>query len=377
MQDSSTETYVLPSWMRSWERFWFTPADPSVLALIRITCGVLVVYTLFVYTLRLQDYMGEHAWHDLEYRREVVRDYTVLGPGSLLRQEFTEPGTVYARGMSIFSLWFHVTDPDAMFVLHALIVMVAILFTLGFCTRFTAALTWFASLSYMHRNPSVLFGADTMMNILLLYLMLSPCGAVYSVDQWLRRWWSQARPDVIRRWGRFFGRPIASDQETAPPSAPVATAEPSISANVAIRLLQVHLGMIYLIAGLSKLLGQSWWNGNAIWLTIANYEFAPMQNSLYMDFLQFLGGRPLVYFLVVNVGGLFTLAFEIGYIFLIWRPKWRWVFLGSALVLHGLIGVLMGLTTFALMMAVMNLVFVRKEEVAWLFSWVGGGSPRR
>ena len=31
----------------------------------------------------------------------------------------------------------------------------------------------------------------------------------------------------------------------------------------------------------------------------------------------------------MNIGTIFTLAFEIGYAFLIWRPGTRWLFLGA------------------------------------------------
>ena len=51
----------------------------------------------------------------------------------------------------------------------------------------------------------------------------------------------------------------------------------SVSANFALRLLQIHVCIIYAAAGLSKLPGAKWWDGTAIWYTIANFEFAPMQ----------------------------------------------------------------------------------------------------
>src|ERR1022692_1558516 len=74
MSPSTADTSVMPRWLRGWEQFWFTPADPSVLALIRITCGMIVVYTLLVYSFTLQEFMGEHAWNDLELQREKVHD---------------------------------------------------------------------------------------------------------------------------------------------------------------------------------------------------------------------------------------------------------------------------------------------------------------
>ena len=48
---------------------------------------------------------------------------------------------------------------------------------------------------------------------------------------------------------------------------------PTISANLALRLIQLHLVFIYGMAGLAKLQGPSWWNGMAIWGTMAAGEF--------------------------------------------------------------------------------------------------------
>ena len=90
-----------------------------------------------------------------------------------------------------------------------------------------------------------------------------------------------------------------------------------------------------------------------------------MQFDLYLAFLRFLGRHQLLYDAFMTGGGLFTLVFEIGYAFLIWRPKLRWLFLGAAIMLHGGIGLFMGLKTFSLMMLVMNMAFLNKKEVDW------------
>jgi hypothetical protein len=418
--NKTAETWALPRWMRSWEQFWFTPADPSVLGLIRVTCGMIVLYTLFAYSFSLQDMMGERSWQDLPMRMNTVRNLPVsAGPFSwqgpellpepqtefqtaylarfkaefndmvplppyprdqaeadaiikYYKEEGQDPRRIYARGMRIFSLWFHVLDPETMAVLHTLVVVSAFLMTIGFCTRLTSALTWFGTLSYIHRNNTMLFGVDTMITILLLYLMIGPSGAAYSVDNLIRRWWARAKPGVVQSWFRFWRRPIPTLDEIAPARTPDIV--PSLSANVAIRLLQINVGIIYFVSGLSKLQGTAWWNGEAVWGTLGNFEFAPMQFQIYLDFLAFIGQHRWLYALIMTGGGLFTLAFEIGYIFLIWRPRLRWVFLSGAIVLHGMISLFMGLGTFALVMLVMNMAFLRTEEVQWLVSWFGVGS---
>jgi hypothetical protein len=149
-----------------------------------------------------------------------------------------------------------------------------------------------------------------------------------------------------------------------------------VSANVAIRLLQVHVCIIYGMAGLSKLQGDSWWNGTALWGVIANYEFAPMQHEIYNSLLRLVGRSEVLFQTFLTAGTFFTLAFEMFYPVLIWRPSMRWVFLSSAILLHGFIGLFMGLKTFSFMMLVMNMAFLKPHEVDWMVQWfVPGEEP--
>src|SRR5260370_16850602 len=57
-----------------WNRFWFTPADPTSLGFMRISCGLVVLFIHFAYTWDLQEFFGKNAWVDLasinEYRLE-------------------------------------------------------------------------------------------------------------------------------------------------------------------------------------------------------------------------------------------------------------------------------------------------------------------
>jgi hypothetical protein len=262
-----------------------------------------------------------------------------------------DPRRIYARGIPAWSVWLHVTDPFWMNVVQASFVAAALCFLLGLGTRVTSVIVWFANLCYIHRNPAMLFGVDTMMTVLLLYLMIGPSGAALSLDRVIARWWRRAGGD----------NPL-------PPA-------PSVSANVAIRMMQIHLCIIYLISGLGKLQGQTWWNGSAVWNVLGNFEFAPMHLKLYNDALRFLGHNQLLFETCITGAGLSTLVFEISYAFLVWRPSTRWFMLAGAIFLHGFIGLFMGLKTFSLMMLVFNMAFLRPSEVAWLLSWFKSAPP--
>jgi hypothetical protein len=453
--------------VQAWDRFWFTPFDPTLWAIIRIFCGVIILYTFLAYSYDFQDFFGEHAWWDLKAAQRDIRDkpaavqplarwmnvppvpqtpfqteyaeryklhhktlppapypendkqvllaeryiqdfnadfrlYNMPFPENKAQEDYLwrftfefkmppappypetkeqeeeineyirryriDPRRLYARGTPIWSIYFHVTDPTWMLVIHCGVIALALCFTLGLATRVTTVLLWIGHMFYIHRNPQVLFGVDTMMTILLLYMMIAPTAAALSLDRIMARWWQRSRGRIINGWrSLWFKEPVV-----LPPGPGVLPApEPSVSANFALRLLQIHVCIVYIAAGLSKLLGQSWWSGTAIWGTLANYEFAPMQFEIYNKFLRLLGANKMVFMGFLTLGTYFTLTFEITYTFLIWRRATRWLMLGMAIVLHGFIGMFMGLKTFSLVMLAMNMAFLRPEEVKWMLGLVG------
>ena len=73
MKEKPVDVTALPRWMRTWERFWFTPMDPTLLGAVRIVTGLIVVYTLIAYSFSLQEMMGEHAWVYLKLRQQIAK----------------------------------------------------------------------------------------------------------------------------------------------------------------------------------------------------------------------------------------------------------------------------------------------------------------
>ncbi len=450
----TTEPGGLRGLAAAWNRFWFTPGDPTPLGLVRICAGLLILYVHLLYTFDLQKIVGAHAWVDLKTIDEKRKEVPTLVPedewdahlhpdetAQMSRQEHDErylplpalppqrrlavleslidemkeglqgvveidpsrlakenlereqelevyywlyiernnvdprqlprdpeqkraivayarrngfdPRLVYSKGFAAFSLWFHVTDPTWMLVLHIGILAVILMFTVGFCTRITAALTWLGAISYIQRSPPTLFGQDVMMNVALLYLVIGPSGAALSVDRWLTRRWA-------RRAAAARGKAVV---ETRP--------APSVTATFALRLLQIHLCFIYLAAGCSKLLGSSWWSGVALWLTMANYQFAPLNNPVYQKFLHYITEHRWLWETVMNVGVIHTFLVELGFPFLVWNRRLRWIMVVLAVLLHTGIAVLMGLTVFQLFMLVLLLPFFPPETVRRLAEPLG------
>jgi hypothetical protein len=344
--------------LRGWDRFWFAPADPATLGLIRLCGGLVTFYLILVYTFDLQPLFGKDAWLDYETVTKLRKDAPVpvmpprfteeppLPEPTEEEREFveqykkewggTDPRLIYAMGNPVWSVWYHVTDPAWMMVVHVGILAAVFLFAIGFCTRLTAVLTWVGAVSYIQRAPTTLFGMDAMMMLLLLYLAIGPSGAALSVDRLIERW-------LARRRGQAL------------PVRPLATA------NFALRLMQVHFCIIYMASGLSKLQGGTWWNGTALWGVMANPSFNPLHLPAYYEFLRFLCAHRWLWEIVTTGGTLYTLGLEIGFPFLVWSPRLRWLMIAGAVLLHTGIALVMGLVGFGLFMLCLLLSFVPSD----------------
>ncbi|MDH3716828.1 MAG: HTTM domain-containing protein [Planctomycetota bacterium] len=295
-------------WLRTlvaaWNNFWFTPSDPATLSLIRILAGLMLLYTHLVWSLGLDAFFGSDAW--------ISSDQV----WTMWRQQVEDTG----QRVYFWSFFLWAESREALWALHIAALVVFALLTLGLFSRVVAVLAYLATLCYVHRAPSSLFGLDQINVMLALYLMLGPCGARYSLDAlWHRR----------RRGERTVEVPS------------------SVSANLAIRLIQIHMCVIYFFAGARKLTGASWWDGSAMWLSVANLEYQTLD-------LTWLAHWPLLTAFLTHL----TVWFEISYFALIWPRMTRPVYLALAVLMHLGIAFCMGMITFGLVMLIGNVAFV-------------------
>ena len=134
-----------------------------------------------------------------------------------------------------------------------------------------------------------------------------------------------------------------------------------MSANLSLRLIQLHLVLIYGSAGLSKLMGTEWWNGTAMEMIILTPEFRRFN-------LTWLAAYPALLNLATHGGVLLEIAFPV----LIWIRKLRPLLLVSVALMHLAIDLCMGLTEFGLAMVAATMVFASGP---WLRSLVAGIEP--
>jgi hypothetical protein len=224
-----------------------------------------------------------------------------------------------------WSVFNHITSPVLLWALHIAALLVFALLTLGLFSRVTSVLACFFTLMYCHRLEGALFGLDQVNAMLALYLMVGPCGAVYSLDRLIQR----------GRVGTRLPEPA-----------------PSVSANVAIRLIQLHMCVIYLFGGIGKMRGDTWWVGNAFWFSIANSEYQSIDITWLVHF-------PMLISLLSHA----TVLWETFYCVLIWPRLTRPLCLAMAVAVHGGIALFLGMITFGLAMLIGNLAFVSPELV--------------
>jgi hypothetical protein len=382
---SATEPQAALPWrvVQAWKRFWFTPADPLPLGLIRICGGLILMYVTLAYTSDLQQFFGKEAWLNLDEANAFRHEFPWMVPHSDFSGQYPEqpfvqdpeeqaqlqrfvakwdwdPRHAYALGQPYWSVWFHVTDPQWMRALHFGMVGIMFLFTIGFWTRVTGVLSWIAMLCYAQRSPGTLYGMDAIMAVVIFYLMLGPSGAALSVDRLISRYWVTWR--ALRR-----NRPAPQ------PLRP----QPLVSANIILRAMQIHFCIIYMASGTSKLLGSAWWNGTALWYVMANYEFTPLRFDWYHDMVVFLCQHRWLWELLLSGGALYTLVTEISFPFLVWVPRMRGVMITMAILLHTGIAFAMGLMTFGLIMITMLMAFFPAEVIRRvLFATLGRGRPQ-
>ena len=290
-----------------WDRFWFTPSDPATLCVIRILAGSMLFYTHLVWSVDLAGFFGR----DGKLSPEFCRAFMGNSPAG----------------------WSHllaVESNGALWASHIACLAILACFTVGLWTRVTGILSCLITISYAHRGSGALFGLDQINALLVIYLMLGPSGAMYSIDAWIG--------------GKRDSHPI-------------------VGATIAIRLIQLHMCIIYLFAGAGKLLGASWWDGTALWGAFANYEYQTWDMTWLAQHEQ-----------IVNFLTHLTIAWEISYVAVVWNRLARPIVILLAIPLHLGIGLCMGMMTFGLVMIYGNLAFASPRLVRAAVGWLAVGA---
>lgn len=287
-----------------WDAFWFTPADPVNLGVIRIIIGAVLLYAHLTTLPDLFDHIGPGAWVD--------------GPALLALHGLPFDASNSDAGLlrsSVQSLWFHVQSPWLIGILHTVFIVALVCFTIGMRSRVASMLVWFGHISYVQRGTVIAFGMDSIVAMLTFYLMFAPVGATLSLDAWLR--------------ARGIGVNGCASQ--------------SVAANFVLRLIQVHLCLIYLFSGLSKVHGGSWWSGTAV------YHALMIPEATLID-MGWIARRDWLWQGISNLGGFAAVLLELSFPVLVWNARLRPLMVMSAALMQLGFGALLSLGCFQIAM---------------------------
>lgn len=141
-------------------------------------------------------------------------------------------GWMFERPQMHWSLLAGVADAKAVALLFYIWIAATAGLLLGWNTRLCSIAVWVLAVSFTNLNTYAINAGDHIRGMLLLYLMLVPCGAIWSLDAWLRRA-QEEPPRQAHPW--------------------------------ALRLLLIQMAWMYGASGLCKLSGYNWPAGNSLY----------------------------------------------------------------------------------------------------------------
>lgn len=267
------------------------PASANILAHFRIGVGVFALLQTLV----------------------LLPDWVALyGPDGIIPWQIAEHlSTTYtpsvghaARLLSHFQI-----SPQVSLYIVTIVYLASLLgLVVGYKTRLMGVVAYLMHLMLNTTGHFIAYGVETFMHIALFYCMVLPVGASLSVD-------AKQSSTII---------------------SPVVT-------TLGVRVVQIHLCIMYMACGIEKALGPQWWSGEAIWV-------AMQQDQFHRVNIDWMARLPLVP-KILCIG---TLLVETLYPLGMYWKKTRHYWLMAIVGMHLFIGIFLGLYLFAALMIVLN-----------------------
>jgi len=198
-----------------WDHFWFKSIDARQYAALRIVFGSLTAIYFLGFLPFVETQFSASGWLG------DIRQIAVQNGGS-------------------WSLFYIPTGSQANTLAYVVVIvglLAALVLVIGWHTRLAAFITWLVWVSLWNRNPLLLDGDDAVLKVMCFYLMLSPCGNVWSVDSYLHK-----KPQTVSVWP--------------------------------LRLMQFQIALIYFVSGWVKFHSQEWLHGTAIHYVLVHPHYS-------------------------------------------------------------------------------------------------------
>ena len=241
----------------------------------------------------------------------------VLTMGNDFKLFFSEKSTIIPQELTyLFSEYFNYLDPlytflresdntsNFYFLIFWIYLFSLVCLILGFRSRLFAFIALILQLIIFKSFALFNFGYDHFLTISLFYCIIFPVGKFFSLDN------------------KIFKR------------------EEELKYNFNYQnMLRIHLAIVYLFAGLAKVISITWWNGEAVWRSIS---------SIYDNLFKI---PPII----LALGGVLTLILEVGYPFLITYNRTQKFAIIGVISMHIGIAFMLQLPLFAGIMIVWNI----------------------
>jgi hypothetical protein len=333
---------------------------------------------------------------ELPHRHEL---YGPDGPWSweMGRRLISDNGAFTALMWSDSRLWFE--------IVYALAVLSAALLLVGWRTRAVSVVFMVGVLSLQNRSVFMGDGGDNVIHLAAIYLVLTRCGRVWSLDA--RRAAREAsrasdglppRRDVVGPllWAVCGGFLIAATYFLGATGSlwllvlmwvlwlsqalwwvvcRYAPGEPrtlldvfaNLAHNAALVVIMAEVCLIYATAGWYKIQGSRWQDGTALYYPLKLDYFAP-----WPALSDLLGSNGMIVMLLTYG----TVLIQVAFPFALFNRKVKNVLLVAMMLEHAGIAVLLGLPLFSLAMISADAVFLPTAFLVWLGARVGRGRDR-
>lgn len=239
-------------------------------------------------------------------------------------------------------VFYSTADSTLIFTLKYLLLGLAGLsLMVGFFSRTSAIVVLYLTISLVNLNPAATDAQDNIYRIMLLLFCFTDWSRHFSVDAWRRNrralsqkpgGWAYLR-DFVPAW------------------------IPNGIHNIALIAIAYQLFMVYVIAGVSKIAGDMWRSGTAIYFPLASDRFNVWP---FLNQLLYSNG------FMVGLVTFFSVGIQIAFPLMLLQRWTRIIGLLGISAMHIMIGVVMGLGLFSLAMIAADVIFIRNDTYQWM-----------
>lgn len=300
---------TLAQLLNVWNRFWFELRSPLPVSVFRILYGI---HILFFGLMIAPDLL---VWY--------------LPTGILSIPAYRD-----WLGSERFSALFWMPQNEwSVYAVFALLMISAVTLTVGFCTRTSNLVLVLMLVSLHNRNLLILNSGDGLLRLMGIYLLFSSAGQALSIDNWIKRRAGKTVPALAPIWAQ--------------------------------RLMQLQICLVYMHSFFAKLLGETWFEGTAVYYALQLRDFyrlpiMPLLGQLWM-------------FKMLTWG---TLVIELFMFTLVWIRELRYYILAAAVALHLGIELTMNIPQFEILMISSFVLFIDPNHLQRVVDKLRGASSK-